>query len=139
MYDEDDGSGAHEYKSTFFPYWRDIFGNLKPVETFIHNGRVVPRPPLSMTEPEAEPPEGQHEEEESASYLELEDVVFSNLDQEERMIARLAMVHRRPNGEIAAVMGVSRPAICQRLRRLAGKNQAVKMWWRRKNKVNQHE
>jgi hypothetical protein len=125
-------------ESTYYGYWRDIYGKLVPVGTFVHNGRTVPRPPFAMTVPEPEQPDDQDEGEESPSYLELEKVAFYNLNDIERKIARLAMRDAKPTGEIAEIIGVSRPAISQRLRRLAKKNPCVRMWWLRKKKVNQH-
>ena len=138
MNDDQDWQEDNQDDSIFYGYWRDISGNLKPIGTFVRNGRVVPRPPFDMTEPDPADNQDDLEEEMSQSYLEFEDAAFSNLAPEERRIARLAMVHKKANGEIGKTMGVSPSAISQRLHSLAKKNQAVRLWWRRKNKINQH-
>ncbi len=140
MYDNNKLEEDDQDESAYYGYWRDIAGNLKPRGTFVRNGRVVPCPPFDMTEPELTSTENQEviEKELSASYLEIEDAAFFGLNQEERHIARLAMVQQKANGEIGQIMGVSRSAISQRLRNIARKNQAVRMWWRRKKKTNQH-
>jgi RNA polymerase sigma factor (sigma-70 family) len=121
----------------YFPYVSRLDGTLVSIGTVRRNGKLVPRFDPSVYEP-AESEEDEEEAVKSPSYLRFEDAALDDLDELNRRIARLAMVLGRTNGEIGQMIGVSRSAISQRLKRMARKNQAVRMWWRRQNKINQY-
>jgi hypothetical protein len=60
------------------------------------------------------------------------------MSQLQAVYAEGACVYQKSNGEIGKVMGRSGSAISQRLQTIAKKNQAVRLWRRRKKEINQH-
>ena len=122
-----------DYRSeiTYFRYCRTLDGRLEPVDTARQNGRVVPRFPRSITEP---PPS---DETETAEYRELVEEVSENLNAVERG-TWLRILDHQPILEIAKEDGVTRAAIYDRIHRMVEKNEYCAIWWRLKNKVNQH-
>lgn len=78
------------------------------------------------------------EAEETLEYRELVDEVCQNLNEIERR-TWLKIIDGRSILDIAAEEGVSRPAIYDRIKRMVEKNEYCAIWWRLKNKVNQHK
>lgn len=115
----------------YFRYCRRLDGSLVPVDLARQGGRVVPRFDPSMFEPQSDTGE------ESQEYRELVDEVTQNLNDTEHR-TWLRILDGIPILEIAAEDGVSRAAIYDRIRRMVRKNDYVAIWWRLKNKVNQH-
>ena len=120
-----------ESETTYFRYCRRIDGSLEPVDNIRQNGRRVPRFAPSITDL----PVDTHLE--SADYLELVEEVTENLNELERH-TWLRILDKQSILDIAAEDGVSRAAIYDRIRRMVAKNQYCAIWWRLKNKVNQH-
>ncbi|MBV9156105.1 MAG: hypothetical protein JO097_07565 [Acidobacteriaceae bacterium] len=78
------------------------------------------------------------EAEENPDYQELLDEVCQNLNEIERR-TWLRIIDGRSILDIADEEGVSRPAIYDRIRRMVKKNAYCEIWWRLKNKTNQHK
>lgn len=123
----------------YFRYCRRLDGSIEPVDLAKRNGRLVPRFHPSVIEPasSAEP-------EDSAEYRELVEEVCQNLNPVERR-TWLRLLDGRSILDVAAEDGVSRAAIYERIRGnnrghigMVGKNGYVAIWWRIKNKHNQH-
>jgi len=128
-----------ESEVSFYRYCRGHDGKLVAVDVARQNGRVVPRFSPSITEP-ALP----HDEEESEEYRELVEEVCQNLNPTERR-TWLQILDGRSLLDIAEEEGVSRAAIYERIRGnskgqggMIRKNDYCAIWWRLKNKVNQH-
>ncbi len=121
------------YETSYFRYCRRFDGTLEPVDVAKRNGRLVPRFPPSVVE--ADPQIGS---EDSAEYRELLEEVCQNLNDIERR-TWLRILDKIPILEIAEEDKVTRAAIYDRLRRMVAKNDYVAIWWRLKNKVNQHQ
>ncbi len=124
---------------SYFRYCRKIDGTLEPVDVAKRNGRLVPRFHPSITEPEL-----QIDPEESPEYRELVEEVTQNLNSVERR-TWLRLLDGVSILDIAAEDGVSRAAIYERIRGnsrghagMIAKNSYVAIWWRLKNKTNQH-
>jgi hypothetical protein len=124
---------------TYFRYCRKIDGSLEPVDVAKRNNRLVPRFHPSVIEPElpADP-------EQSTEYRELVEEVSQNLNAIERR-TWLRLLDGRSILDIAVEDGVSRAAIYERIRGnsrghagMIAKNGYVAIWWRLKNKTNQH-
>jgi len=121
-----------ESETSYFRYVRLLDGRLEPVDLARRNGRAVPRFHPSVTEPQADPPG-----EDSAEYQELVTEVSQDLTEIERC-TWMKILDERSIHEIAEEEGVSRAAVYDRIRRMVKKNDYVAIWWRLKNKVNQH-
>jgi hypothetical protein len=78
------------------------------------------------------------EAEENLDYKELVDEVCLNLNETERR-TWLRIIDGRSILDIADEEGVSRAAIYDRIKRMVKKNSYCAIWWRLKNKVNQHK
>lgn len=76
--------------------------------------------------------------EETPEYRELLDEVCQGLNEIERR-TWLRIIDGRSILDIAGEDGVSRTAIYDRIRRMVEKNSYCAIWWRLKNKVNQHK
>ena len=118
-------------ETSYFRYVRRLDGRLESVDLARRNGRLLPRFHPSVTEPETQ------DREESAEYRELVEEVSQELNEIERA-TWLKILDERSILEIAEEDGVSRAAIYDRIRRMVKKNDYVAIWWRLKNKVNQH-
>jgi len=122
-----------DYEVHYFRYVRTLDGSLEPVDLARRNGRVVPRFHPSVIEP----PLPAQEPEESPEYRELVDEVSHNLNPLERK-TWLRLLDGMPILDVAKDDEVTRAAIYDRLRRMIAKNDYVAIWWRLKNKTNQH-
>jgi DNA-binding CsgD family transcriptional regulator len=78
------------------------------------------------------------EAEETPEYRELVDEVCQNLSETERR-TWLRIIDGRSILDIAREEGVSRQAIYDRIKRMVEKNEYCAIWWRLKNKTNQHQ
>lgn len=123
---------SSDHEVHYFRYVRRLDGSLEPVDLARRNGRVVPRFHPSVLEP---PPT--QDPEESREYRELVDEVSQNLNPLERK-TWLRLLDGVPILDVAKDDHVSRAAIYDRLRRMVVKNEYVAIWWRLKNKCNQH-
>jgi Putative helix-turn-helix protein, YlxM / p13 like len=121
-----------ESETSYYRYVRRLDGGLEPVDFARRNGRLVPRFHPSVTEPEI-----QRQGEESDEYKELVTEVSQDLNEIERS-TWLKILDERSIVEIAEEDGVTRAAVYDRIRRMVKKNDYVAIWWRLKNKVNQH-
>jgi DNA-directed RNA polymerase specialized sigma24 family protein len=126
-------------ETTYFRYCRKIDGSLEPVDVAKRNDRLVPRFHPSVLEPDF-----QTEPDESPEYRELVEEVSQNLSPVERR-TWLRLLDGMSILDIAAEDGVSRAAIYERIRGsskghggMIAKNGYVAIWWRLRNKTNQH-
>lgn len=116
-----------------FHQYRRIDGTVEPVDLIWRNRRPEMHfPPAAIEFPLY------LEAEESPEYKELIDEVCQNLNDIERR-TWLRIIDGRTILDIAAEEGVTRPAIYDRIRRMVRKNSYVAIWWRLKNKINQHK
>jgi DNA-directed RNA polymerase specialized sigma24 family protein len=121
-----------QFETSYFRYVRRLDGTLEPVDLARRNGRLAPRFHPSVTEPEM-----QSTGEESPEYRELVEEVSRSLNEIERR-TWLKILDGRSILDIADEEGVSRAAIYDRISRMVSKNAYCQIWWRHKNKTNQH-
>jgi hypothetical protein len=76
---------------------------------------------------------------ETPDYEELVEEICQGLNQKGRQRWLLAIRDKRTITEIAGMEQVSRQAIIDCFRRMAGKNAYVAIWLAHKTRVNQHE
>jgi hypothetical protein len=124
---------CNDPETIYFRYCRTFDGRLEPVDLARRNGRLVPRFHPSVLIPTERP----DDPEQSGEYLDLLDEVCQNLTGLERQ-TWLKLLDQQPILEIARDAGVSRAAIYDRIRRMVNKNPYCAIWWRIKNKINQH-
>ncbi len=113
----------YEPEVSCYHYCRGHDGRLIDVDVARQNGRIVPRFPLSITEP-ALP----QDDEESEEYQELVEEVCQNLNEVERR-TWLRILDGRSILDIAQEEHVSRPAVYDRVRRMVRKNDYCAIWW----------
>ena len=123
---------CNESEVLYFRYYRTFEGSLAPVDVARRNGRAVPRFHPSVTD------HSTSSDEESAEYQELVNEVCQHLNEVEQR-TWLRIIDGRSILDIASEEGVSRPAIYDRIKRMVAKNEYCAIWWRLKNKVNQHK
>jgi DNA-directed RNA polymerase specialized sigma24 family protein len=116
-----------------FHQCRRIDGAVEPVDLIRRNRRPEIQFPADIVEYPLFT-----EAEQSDEYRELLDEVCQNLNDIERR-TWLRIIDGRSILDIAAEEGVSRPAIYDRIKRMVEKNSYCAIWWRLKNKVNQHK
>jgi hypothetical protein len=116
-----------------FHQYRRIDGAIEPV-TLIRRNR---RPEIQFPADIVECPLFA-DAEESDEYRELLDEVCQNLNEIERR-TWLRIIDGRSILDIAGEERVSRAAIYDRIKRMVEKNTYCAIWWRLKNKVNQHK
>ena len=116
-----------------FQQCRRIDGAVEPVSLIRRNGR----PEMQFAPAIVEFPL-YTDAEETPEYRELLDEVCQNLNEIERQ-TWLRIIDGRSILEIAAEDAVSRAAIYDRIKRMALKNEYCAIWWRLKNKINQHK
>jgi hypothetical protein len=120
-------------ESFVFQQYRRIDGAVQPVGLIRRNRRpTLQFPPAIVDFPVYA------EAEETPEYGELVDEVCQNLNDIERQ-TWLRIIDGRSILGIAAEEGVSRAAIYDRIKRMVEKNSYCAIWWRLKNKVNQHK
>lgn len=116
-----------------FHQYRRIDGAIEPVDLIRHNRRREIQFPTDIVEYPLFV-----EAEQSDEYKELLDEVCQNLNEIERR-TWLRIIDGGSILDIAAEEGVTRPAIYDRIKRMVEKNSYCAIWWRLKNKVNQHK
>ena len=122
-----------DHETHNFRFCRNLAGELEAVDLARRNGRPeLQFPPAIVEFPLF------LEAEESPEYRELVDEVCQNLNEVERR-TWLKIIDSRSILDIAAEEGVSRAAIYDRIKRMVEKNPYCAIWWRLKNKVNQHK
>ena len=122
-----------ENEACRFHQYRRIDGAVEPVNLIRRNGR----PEIQFHPAIVEFPL-YTEAEENPEYRELVDEVCQNLNEIERR-TWLKIIDGKSILDIASEEGVSRPAIYDRIKRMVEKNEYCAIWWRLKNKVNQHK
>lgn len=116
-----------------FHQYRRIDGAVEPVNLIRRNGHPeIQFPPAIVEFPLYA------EAEESPEYSELVDEVCQNLNEIERR-TWMRIIDGRSIFDIASEEHVTRPAIYDRIKRMVEKNSYCAIWWRLKNKVNQHK
>ena len=120
-------------ESFSFRQCRRIDGVVEPVNLIRRNGRPELQFPPAIVEFPL-----YTEAEETPEYRELVDEVCQNLNEIERR-TWMKIIDGRSILDIADEEGVSRPAIYDRIRRMVAKNSYCAIWWRLKNKTNQHK
>lgn len=116
-----------------FHRYRRIDGAVEPVNLIRRNGRPEIHFPPGIVEFPL-----YTEAEENPEYRELVDEVCQNLNEIERR-TWMKIIDGKSILDIAAEEAVSRPAIYDRIKRMVEKNEYCAIWWRLKNKVNQHK
>ena len=119
--------------SSQFPQYHRIDGVIETVNLIRRNRR----PHLQFSPATIEFPV-RVEAEETPEYLELVDEVCQNLNETERR-TWLRIIDGRSILDIAAEEHVSRQAIYDRIKRMVEKNEYCAIWWRLRNKINQHQ
>src|SRR5215469_11414237 len=116
-----------------FHHYRRIDGIIEPVDLIRRNRRPEIQFPTDIVEhplfTDAEQPD---------EYQELLDEVCQNLNEIERR-TWLRIIDGRSILDIAAEENVTRAAIYDRIKRMVQKNSYCAIWWRLKNKTNQHK
>ena len=120
-------------ESLYFHSCCRIDGAVEPVDLIRRNRRPELQFPPAIVEFPL-----YLEAEEAPEYRELIDEVCQNLSEIERR-TWLRIIDGRSILDIAAEEGVSRQAIYDRIKRMVEKNSYCAIWWRLKNKVNQHK
>ncbi|HEX4134617.1 MAG TPA: hypothetical protein VHY84_08425 [Bryobacteraceae bacterium] len=116
-----------------FHQYRRIDGAVESVNLIRRNGRPeIQFPPAIVEFPLYT------EAEENPEYRELVDEVCQNLNEIERR-TWMKIIDGRSILDIASEEHVTRPAIYDRVKRMVEKNPYCAIWWRLKNKVNQHK
>jgi hypothetical protein len=122
-----------DFDTTYFQYCRNARGELVPIDNMRRGKKTVPRFDRSITDfPE------RTAEEEEAKYFRLLEDICRNLNPMERR-TWLRILGGASLLEIAKEERVSKPAINDRIRRMARKNAAVELWLCGKKKKNQFE
>ena len=120
-------------ETTYFRYFRNLQGELMSIDFAKQSRRRVPLFDRSCLTPDFH-----DQEEESAEMKELQDEVSYSLTPTERSTF-LRLLDDFSIAELAKDDRVSRAAIYCRIHSMVPKNEYVKIWWERKNKINQHE
>jgi hypothetical protein len=120
-------------ESSYFHQYRRIDGAVEPVNLVRRNRRTEIQFPPAVTEFPLF-----SEAEENPEYRELVDEVCENLNDIERR-TWLRIIDGRSISDVAEEDEVSRQAIYCRLQSMVRKNRYVAIWWRLKNKTNQHK
>jgi hypothetical protein len=116
-----------------FHQYRRIDGAVEPVNLIRRNGRPgLQFPPAIVEFPLY------LDAEESPEYRELVDEVCQNLNEIERR-TWMKIIDGKSILDIASEEAVSRAAVYDRIKRMVEKNEYCAIWWRLKNKVNQHK
>jgi hypothetical protein len=122
-------------ETTYFRYCRTLDGRLEPVDTFIHNGRVVPRFVPETRKPQTD----------RSDFKRLIREVMYNLNRTERR-TWVSLLLGQSIVEIARKEEVSRSAIYERIRGnskgqggMIRKNDYVHIWWRDQRKKNDQD
>jgi hypothetical protein len=124
---------THSRESREFPQYRRIDGAIEPVSLIRRNRR----PEIQFNPAIVEFPL-YTDAEESPEYNETLDEVCQHLNEIERR-TWLRIIDNRSILDIAEEERVSRAAIYDRIRRMVEKNPYVAIWWRLRNKTNQHQ